>query len=72
MRLKKGTGAGALTTRAVPQSNSATALWVAPALQGGKKGELGEGRGPRLPVTFKVRGQWHGVAHSTSWKCHTI
>lgn len=38
---------------------------------GGGVGEGWEGE-RRARVTFKFRGSGTGVAHSTSWKCHTI
>lgn len=60
----------------LPQCNSATVLRVASALQGREKGELGESArgGARVEAAgdLQVQGQWHRVAHSTSWKCHTI
>lgn len=62
-RLKRGTGVAVWATRAVPRCNSATVLWVASVLRGREKGEfvgVSEGRGRRVPVTFKFRGSGTG------------
>lgn len=55
---EKGTGAGDLTTRAMPQCHSATPWRARAVVQEGEKAEVGGGG--RGTVTFKFRGSGAG------------
>jgi len=67
---EKGTGVGVLTIHVVPtvpRYGGAEA-----AVQEGEKEEVECGGWGGWVSDLQLQGQWRRVAHSTSWKCHTV